>query len=58
MLLGFKTQLKFTPQQRQLLAQHAGVARHAWNLGLAACQNILKHNQENPDNPLKISHGC
>ncbi|MGK7926104.1 MAG: RNA-guided endonuclease InsQ/TnpB family protein [Spirulina sp.] len=54
MLLGFKTQLKVTPQQRQLLAQHAGVARHAWNLGLIACQNILQHNQENPDNRLKF----
>ncbi len=29
MLLGFKTQLKVNKQQRLLLAQHAGVARHA-----------------------------
>ncbi|WP_236104242.1 helix-turn-helix domain-containing protein, partial [Sphaerospermopsis reniformis] len=35
MLLGFKTQLKVNKQQRLLLAQHAGVARHAWNQGLA-----------------------
>ncbi|MDB9441908.1 MAG: helix-turn-helix domain-containing protein, partial [Sphaerospermopsis kisseleviana] len=28
MLLGFKTQLKVNKQQRLLLAQHAGVARH------------------------------
>ncbi|MCW6038281.1 helix-turn-helix domain-containing protein [Spirulina subsalsa FACHB-351] len=41
MLLGFKTQLKLTPQQRRLLPQHAGVAPHAWNLGLAPCQNLL-----------------
>ncbi|WP_231867007.1 MULTISPECIES: helix-turn-helix domain-containing protein [unclassified Anabaena] len=38
MLLGFKTQLKLKRKQRLLLAQHAGVARHAWNQGLALCQ--------------------
>nr|WP_242039840.1 helix-turn-helix domain-containing protein [Anabaena sphaerica] len=29
MLLGFKTELKVNKQQRLLLVQHAGVARHA-----------------------------
>ena len=43
MLLGFKTQLKVNQQQRLLLAQHAGVARHAWNQGL--CQQVLIHNK-------------
>ncbi|MCZ8120317.1 MAG: helix-turn-helix domain-containing protein, partial [Microcystis sp. LE18-22.4A] len=28
MLLGFKTELKLNNQQRSLLAQHAGTARH------------------------------
>ncbi|WP_231866912.1 helix-turn-helix domain-containing protein, partial [Anabaena sp. 4-3] len=45
MLLGFKTQLKVSKQQRLLLAQHAGVARHAWNQGLALCQQVLQHNK-------------
>ncbi|TAE59848.1 MAG: transposase, partial [Nostocales cyanobacterium] len=48
MLLGFKTQLKVSKQQRLLLAQHAGVARHAWNQGLALCQQVLIHNKLNP----------
>jgi putative transposase len=48
MLLGFKTQLKVNKQQRLLLAQHAGVARHAWNQGLALCQQVLLHNKLQP----------
>ncbi|MGM3307756.1 RNA-guided endonuclease InsQ/TnpB family protein [Anabaena sp. WFMT] len=51
MLLGFKTQLKVNKQQRLLLAQHAGVARHAWNQGLALCQQVLIHNRTNPEDP-------
>jgi putative transposase len=35
MLLGFKTELKLNNQQRKALMQHCGVARHAWNWGLA-----------------------
>jgi putative transposase len=54
MLLGFKTQLKVNKQQRLLLAQHAGVARHAWNQGLALCQQVLIHNKLNPDNKIKF----
>ncbi|WP_414583031.1 RNA-guided endonuclease InsQ/TnpB family protein [Scytonema sp. PCC 10023] len=54
MLLGFKTQLKVSKQQRLLLAQHAGVARHAWNQGLALCQQVLIHNKLNPDDKIKF----
>ncbi len=54
MLLGFKTELKLNSQQRVTLAKHAGVARHAYNWGLALCQNILTHNRENPLELLKF----
>ncbi|MFM5986631.1 MAG: RNA-guided endonuclease InsQ/TnpB family protein, partial [Sphaerospermopsis kisseleviana] len=54
MLLGFKTQLKVNKQQRILLAQHAGVARHAWNQGLALCQQVLLHNKLNPQDKIKF----
>ncbi|MFM6133369.1 MAG: helix-turn-helix domain-containing protein [Sphaerospermopsis kisseleviana] len=54
MLLGFKTQLKVNKQQRPLLAQHAGVARHAWNQGLALCQQVLLHNKLNPQDKIKF----
>ena len=54
MLLGFKTELKVSKQQRLLLAQHAGVARHAWNQGLALCQQVLIHNRTNPDDKIKF----
>jgi putative transposase len=51
MILGFKTQLKLNKQQRILLAQHAGVARHAWNCGLALCQQVLLHNKYHSEHP-------
>jgi putative transposase len=51
MLLGFKTQLKVNKQQRILLAQHAGVARQAWNCGLALCQQVLLHNKHHSEHP-------
>ncbi|BAZ80099.1 transposase, IS607 family protein [Sphaerospermopsis kisseleviana NIES-73] len=54
MLLGFKTQLKVNKQQRLLLAQHAGVARHAWNQGLALCQQVLLHNKLQPEEKIKF----
>ncbi|HLO84875.1 MAG TPA: helix-turn-helix domain-containing protein, partial [Nostocaceae cyanobacterium] len=54
MLLGFKTQLKVNQQQRQLLSQHVGVARHAWNQGLALCQQVLIHNQLYPEDKIKF----
>ncbi|GGA36019.1 helix-turn-helix domain-containing protein [Okeania sp. KiyG1] len=54
MLLGFKTELHPTNQQKTLLAKHAGVARHAYNWGLWLTRNILNHNQHNPDSKLKF----
>ncbi len=54
MLLGFKTELHPTNQQKTLLAKHAGVARHAWNWGLWLTRNILSHNSNNPDGKLKF----
>ncbi len=54
MLLGFKTELQPTLQQKTLLAKHAGVARHAWNWGLWLTRNILSHNSNHPDSKLKF----
>ena len=54
MLLGFKTQLKVNSSQKILLAQHAGVARHAWNWGLRLTKNILDNNQNQPENKIKF----
>ncbi|MDJ0619756.1 MAG: RNA-guided endonuclease TnpB family protein [Calothrix sp. MO_192.B10] len=54
MLLGFKTELKLNHQQRELLAKHAGTARHAYNWGLSLCKQILSHNQTFPDNKIKF----
>ncbi len=54
MLLGFKTELKVNKQQRLLLSRHAGVARHAWNQGLALCQQVLLHNSIHPDDKIKF----
>ncbi|NMG22008.1 RNA-guided endonuclease InsQ/TnpB family protein [Brasilonema bromeliae] len=47
MLLGFKTELKLNNQQRTALMKHCGVARHAWNWGLALTKQILDHNKTN-----------
>jgi putative transposase len=54
MLLGFKTQLKINYRERVLLAQHAGTARHAYNWGLALCQQILAHNARHPEEKIKF----
>lgn len=54
MILGFKTELHPTNQQKRLLAKHAGVARHAYNWGLWLTRNILTHNSNNPDSKLKF----
>lgn len=54
MLLGFKTELKLNNYQQTQLAKHCGVARHAWNWGLAFTQNILAHNKANPTDQLKF----
>ncbi|NEN88353.1 MAG: IS200/IS605 family element transposase accessory protein TnpB [Okeania sp. SIO3H1] len=37
MMKSFKTKLKLNNKQKTLLAKHAGVARHAYNWGLATC---------------------
>lgn len=54
MLLGFKTELIVNNTQKILLAQHGGVARHAWNWGLRLTKNILDHNQNNPEDKIKF----
>lgn len=54
MLLGFKTELKLNNQQRTQLAQHCGVARHAWNWGLGLTKQILDHNRDNPEDKIKF----
>lgn len=54
MLLGFKTELKLNNQQRTQLAKHCGVARHAWNWGLALTKNILDYNKANPQDKIKF----
>ncbi|QIZ70703.1 RNA-guided endonuclease InsQ/TnpB family protein [Oxynema aestuarii] len=55
MLLGFKTQLKVNLTQRQKLARHAGVARHAYNWGHGLCLGILSHNAAcRPDEKIKF----
>ncbi len=37
-----------------MMAKHAGVARHAYNWGLAICKGVLDHNQANPDDKKKF----
>jgi putative transposase len=54
MLLGFKTELKLNNQQRTAFVKHCGVARHAWNWGLALTKQILDHNSSNPDSQIKF----
>jgi putative transposase len=54
MLLGFKTELKLNNKQRTELLKHAGVARHAWNWGLALTKQILDHNRVNPSSKIKF----
>lgn len=54
MLLGFKTELKLNNQQRTQMVKHCGVARHAWNWGLALTKQILDHNKANPDSKIKF----
>ncbi|MEB3340778.1 helix-turn-helix domain-containing protein [Okeania sp.] len=34
---SIKTKLKVNNKQKRILAKHAGVARHAYNWGLATC---------------------
>ena len=48
MLLGFKTELDLNNKQRTLASQHAGVARHAYNWGLAVCKKAIEEKQKVP----------
>lgn len=54
MLLGFKTQIKVKRSQLEILAKHAGTARHAWNQGLALCKELLDYNKANPESKIKF----
>ena len=54
MLLGLLTEIKVNSSLRQCLAKHAGVARHAWNQGLALCQTVLEHNRSHPESKIKF----
>ena len=53
-MISFKTELKLNNKQRTIMAKHAGVARHAYNWGLAVCKEILDYNQNNPENKQKF----
>ena len=48
MLLGFRTRLELNNRQKTLAAQHAGVARHAYNWGLAICKQAIESKQKLP----------
>ncbi|MFS8873569.1 transposase [Synechococcus sp. R50.1] len=48
MVLGFQTQLILNHKQTTLAAQHAGVARHAYNWGLEVCRQALENQQKLP----------
>ena len=54
MILGFKTELKLNNNNRTELLKHCGVARYAWNWGLALTKQILDHNQANPEEKIKF----
>jgi putative transposase len=54
LLLGFQTEIKINSSQQYILAKHAGVARHAWNWGLALTKAILTHNKVNPQEKIKF----
>lgn len=45
---SFKTELKLNNHQRTLMAKHAGVARHAYNWGLAVCIEARKNGEKRP----------
>lgn len=53
-MLSFKTELKLNNKQRTMMAKHAGVARHAYNWGLAVTKEILDYNQANPETKMKF----
>jgi len=45
---SIKTKLKVNNQQKTILAKHAGVARHAYNWGLATCIAEYKETKKRP----------
>jgi len=45
---SIKTKLKLNNQQKTILAKHAGVARHAYNWGLAYCITEYQQTQKRP----------
>ncbi len=45
---SFKTKLKLNNQQKTILAKHAGVARHAYNWGLATCITEYESTKKRP----------
>jgi len=47
-LVGFKTSLRLNNQQATLASKHAGVARHAYNWGLATCFQALENKEKLP----------
>jgi len=48
MLLGFRTRLELNNRQKTLAAQHAGVARHAYNWGLVIYKQAIESKQKLP----------
>jgi len=54
MLLGFKTQIKVKDSQKEILAKHAGTARHAWNQGLTLCKEVLAYNKAGTEDKIKF----
>jgi putative transposase len=47
-LVAFKTSLKLNNKQATLAAKHAGVARHAYNWGLATCLQAIENQEKLP----------
>ncbi|NES79356.1 MULTISPECIES: transposase, partial [unclassified Okeania] len=45
---SIKTKLKVNNQQKTILAKHAGVARHAYNWGLATCISEYEQTKKRP----------
>ncbi|NES70983.1 MAG: helix-turn-helix domain-containing protein, partial [Okeania sp. SIO2D1] len=46
---SIKTKLKLNNQQKTILAKHAGVARHAYNWGLATCIKEYESTKKRPN---------
>jgi len=46
MMKSIKIRLEVTNRQRTMMRQHSGVARHAWNWGLALCKERYKNKEK------------